>query len=71
VGCKAGESLLKISRSEASIPTGAIKNNWKRNFKRAIIIMIATINYNYVYYCAKYHLASSHMQIVTKKINVF
>jgi hypothetical protein len=43
VGCKARESLFKISKSEASIPTGAIKNNWKRNFSRAIIIMIATI----------------------------
>ncbi|HEX5979049.1 MAG TPA: hypothetical protein VFY68_17330 [Nitrososphaeraceae archaeon] len=43
MGCKARENLLKISISGASIPIGAIKNNWKRNFRRAIIIMMATI----------------------------
>jgi hypothetical protein len=43
VGCKARESLWKISRSEVSIPIGAIKNNWKRKFRRAIIIMIGKI----------------------------
>lgn len=43
VDCKARESLLNISISEASIPIGAMKKSWNKNFRRAIIIMIVTV----------------------------
>lgn len=36
-------ALIKTSRSKASIPTGAMKNNWNRNLSRAMITIITTM----------------------------
>ena len=33
-----------------------MKNNWNRNFSRAIIIIIVYNDYDYVYYCTDYYL---------------
>jgi hypothetical protein len=36
-------ALLKTSRSRVSIPMGAMKKSWNRNFSRAMITIIATM----------------------------
>jgi|GEM_PF-1924219 hypothetical protein len=41
-GCKT-KVALKISVSRESIPIGATKNNWNRNFRRAMITIITTM----------------------------
>ena len=42
-GCKANIALAKISLSRESIPIGATKNNWNRNFRRAMMTIITTM----------------------------
>ena len=42
-GCKANIALAKISLSRESISIGATKNNWNRNFRRAMMTIITTI----------------------------
>jgi hypothetical protein len=39
-GCKTNIALAKISLSKESIPIGATKNNWNRNFRRAMMTII-------------------------------
>jgi hypothetical protein len=41
-GCKT-KVALKISVSRESIPIGATKNNWNRNFRRAMISITTTM----------------------------
>ncbi len=42
-GCKTSIALAKISLSRESIPIGATKNNWNRNFRRAMITIMTTM----------------------------
>ena len=39
-GCKTNIALAKISLSRDSVPIGATKNNWNRNFRRAMMTII-------------------------------
>jgi hypothetical protein len=36
-------ALLKTSKSKESIPMGAMKNNWNRNLRSAMITIITTM----------------------------
>ncbi|HJY14382.1 MAG TPA: hypothetical protein VJ225_00030 [Nitrososphaeraceae archaeon] len=47
-GCKTKVALPKISASRESIPIGATKNNWNRNFRWAMITIITMMIYDYV-----------------------
>jgi hypothetical protein len=42
-GRKVRIPLLMISRSRESTPIGATKNNWNRNFSKAMITIITTM----------------------------